>query len=202
MSVSKLGWILFLVLAIRPAPVSAQEQQSDAARRRWTVSGGFLSYGTGGSGCADGYGFAGGMEVNTTGAWLLGVGLGILSDEWPDTCIAIGRLAEYEGRWVDHQGGIKYKHAPQITLRAGRAIRVGQLLIEPALAGGYVRGVSEAKQWREWYGGSIRLAKAGWPLSLQIDRGRHSVPMQYVENRELLFAFEQWEPVTVISLRW
>jgi hypothetical protein len=181
--------------------VAAQEPPPSAVRGRWTISGGLLRYGTGGSGCADANGVATGLEVNTKGSWLVGVGVGFLK-AFPQECIAIGRLGMFEGRWVLLTGGVRYQYSPQVILRVGKAVRIRNGLVEPALAGGYVRGRAEPERWQQWFGGSLRLAVGSLPLSLQIDHGRHAVSMQYVEDRQVLDEYQRWEPITVVSLRW
>jgi hypothetical protein len=187
--------------ALSVGKVAGQEVDGSDARGRWTVAGGFVRYGTGGSGCAHGNGLVAGLEVNTRGSWLLGLGAGLVH-AGPTECISIGRLGLYEDRWVELRGGARFANSPQVTVRAGKAVRLGSGLVEPALAGGFLRGRGEPQRWKPWYGGSLRLAVGSFPLSLQVDHGRHSVTMQFVEHQQLLAEYERWEPITVISLRW
>lgn len=193
-----------LALATLHVDLLSGQEHLDAARRPWALSGGFVLYETGGA-CGAGRGGAAALDVGTTGAWVLGAGVGVVSAGALE-CISVGSLGWFEGRHVPMLGRVDYTFAPQLRARAGRAVHIAGVVIEPAAVGGYTRadfnGDAAISRWRGWFGGSLRLGVAAFPLSLQVDHGRHSVPYRLQEDGVILHRFERWRPMTRIAVRW
>jgi hypothetical protein len=204
------GLALCLVMAAFGSS-SASAQPSDdteAFRRGWGAHGGLLVYGTGDDvNCATGAGFSLGAEARTRGRWLLGAGVdAILAAAM--ACTGVGVITSYLGETVDVASGTQLIGAPRLRVRGGRAFIAGNWSIEPAVGGGLIYGRTDFGGdpewlWNAWAGASIAVRSTALPFGLEVEYGRHQVPIRYQrqdESRTVVHEFRRWKPLLRLSV--
>ena len=200
------GAVLAIVILLDSLPADAQDSGTDPLPGDWTVSGGVVRYGTADSNCDVGSGFAAGLEATTSGSWILGAGLAVLASS-RGPCTSVLPLALHEGRYVERWGGVDYPVVPRLLVRAGTRVQFSDGSIDPSVVGGLIRGEHSfgsggVRLWRKWYGASVSFRLADLPIGLQIEHGRHNVPIWYREGGVVVHRFDQWKRFTMISIGW
>lgn len=172
-------------LVINPGAIQGQNASEQDARRWIGGTVGLVSYDAGGN-CANGEGVAAGLEVRSTGPWIVGAAADLLYAR-PSACTAVGLTTEHEGERVQVVSETKLKLAPRVSLGIGHTVDLGRVLVEPTLRSGILGGTTsrlsakDTRSWMLWYGVGFALEFGEFPIAPIIEFGRFQAPVRYYE---------------------